>query len=155
METGYSAYDLERIKKATDYQELLTVAKKVLRHMTLRNQYKPIVILCGPISTGGAGSRKENLKIFSKAIERAKTGGLYVFSQMPFEDDMDRIYKSDPNLQGTKLLEEFYLPLFQTGLIKILMFLPGWQESVGATWEHRTAEKLDIPRIYLAESYVL
>ncbi len=72
---------------------------------------------------------------------------------MPFEDDMERIYKSDPKLKGTRLLEEFYLPMFKSGLIKILCFLPGWQNSIGATWEHEQAKKLGIPIIYLAEYY--
>ncbi len=153
METGYSDRDLDCIKKATSYGELLTVAMGVLWKMSVTNPLKPIVMLCGPISTGGAGSRKKNLEIFSEAIRRAKAGGLYVFSQMPFEDDMDRIYKSDLKLQGSRLLEEFYLPMFQSGHIQTLMFLPGWQKSVGARWEHHTALTLDIPRVYLAEFY--
>jgi hypothetical protein len=117
------------------------------------NPFQPVAMICGPISTGGKGSKKENLEVFSRAIERISADGLCVFSQIPFEDDMLRIYKSDPKFQGNRLLEEFYLPIFQSGLLKLFCFLPGWEHSVGATWEHEQAEALNIPRIYLAESY--
>jgi hypothetical protein len=122
--------------------------------MSVKNQFKPIAMVCGPISTGGAGSRKANLDIFSRAIDILSAGGLLIFSQMPFENDMERIYKSDPNLRGMVLLEEFYLPIFKSGHIKLMCFLPGWTNSVGATWEHRQAEIFGIPRIYLSKYYV-
>jgi len=111
-------------------------------------------MVCGPISSGGMNSRDANLFVFSRAINRISEDGLLIFSQMPFENGMDRIYKSDPKLQGLRLLEEFYLPIFRSGFIKLLCFLPGWECSIGASWEHKQAEILKIPRIDLAESYV-
>lgn len=153
MFTYYSADDLKRIKEAKNYQELLAIAIEVLETIRIANPSKPIAMVCGPISTGGKGSRKANLEVFSRAIGRVSDGGLIIFTQMPFEDDMERIFKSDPSLQGLRLLEEFYLPIFQFGFIKLLCFLSGWESSTGAKWEHEQAEKLGIPRIYLAESY--
>ncbi len=50
---------------------------------------------------------------------------------------------------ATMLLTDFYQPLFETGLIKILYFLPDWQSSVGARWEHDQALKLGIEIVYL------
>ena len=143
----------KRIRGATNYQELLSVAHSVLAIIVDDHPRKLIAIVCGPISTGGKGSRKENLEIFSRAIDRAVRDDLLVFNQMPFEDDLERIYKSNPEMQGARLLEEFYLPLFEDGWIKLLCFLPRWESSVGARWEHSQAERLGIPRIYLSDNY--
>ncbi len=149
----YSDVNLKEIREAKNYGELLFVAIEVLQTMREESFLKPIAMLCGPISTGGSGSRSTNLEVFGRAIERASADGLFVFSQMPFENDMGRIYKSDPALQGLRLLEEFYRPIFELGFVNLLCFLPGWENSVGATWEHEQAEKLNIPRIYLSDYY--
>ena len=154
MSEYYTRRILVQITKTRTYGDLLSISAGILRAMAHDHPFKPIVKLCGPVSTGGKGSRKENLKVFSRAIERMQADGLFVFSQMPFEDDMERIFKSSPDFQGTRLFEEFYLPMFKSGRIKILCFLPGWECSTGATWEHEQARKMNIPRIYLAESYI-
>ena len=146
--------NLKRIENASSYKNLLAVAVHVLCAMRNEHPLKPIAIICGPISTGGKGSRETNLKIFNRAIDKIVSDGLLVFSQMPFEDDMERIFKSNPELQGLRLLEEFYLPIFELSFIKLMCFLPGWRSSVGATWEHEQAKKLKIPIIYLYESYI-
>lgn len=153
MVSYYSWNQLQRIKEAKNYRELCEIAAEVVDNARACNPGKPIAMVCGPISTGGKGSREENLRVFAQAIDRISGDGLLVFSQMPFEDDMARIYQSDPSLQGLRLLEEFYLPIFKTRQIKLLCFLPGWEKSTGATWEHEQAKKLMIPRIYLSEYY--
>ena len=142
------------IKESLDYQDLLLVALDVLEDIDDDYPSRPIIQVCGPISTGGTGSRVKNLEIFSRVIERVVSDGLVVFNQMPFEDAMGKIFNSSPDMQGTKLLEEFYLPIFKTNLISMLLFLPGWQNSVGASWEYNQGKKLEIPTICLAEYYI-
>lgn len=154
MSRYYPPEVLQQIKIAKNYQDILRIAMEILEKMDNENPLKPILIVCGPISANSKRSRKENLQIFSRAINRISADGLLVFSQMPFEDDMERIYKSDPDLQGMRLLEEFYLPIFKMRFITIMCFLPGWEKSIGATWEHEQSKKLNIPIIYLAESYI-
>jgi len=151
----YTRRVLKQIASANDYEDLSLIGRGVLMTMSHEHPFWPIAMVCGPISTGGKGSRKENLKVFSRAIDRISVDGLLVFSQMPFENDMERIFKSSPELQGTRLLEEFYLPIFKSGLIKLLCFLPGWENSIGATWEYEQAKTLSIPRIYLSDKYIL
>jgi hypothetical protein len=150
----YTRRILRQIREAANYMDLCLIGMCVLRAMAHDYPFRPIAMVCGPISTGGRGSRKENLEVFSRTIERISADGLFVFSQMPFENDMERIYKSSPELQGIRLLEEFYSPMFKSGLIKLMCFLPGWELSIGANWEHEQAKVLNIPRIYLAESYI-
>jgi hypothetical protein len=47
------------------------------------------------------------------------------------------------------ILEEFYLPLYQSGRIKKFFFVSGWESSFGATWEHDRAKELGIEIHYL------
>ncbi|MBI2064520.1 MAG: DUF4406 domain-containing protein [Candidatus Yanofskybacteria bacterium] len=150
----YSEANLRELREAKSYAELLFVAIEILQTMREESFSRPLAMVCGPISTGGKGSRQANLEIFSRAIDRLLADGLFVFSQMPFENDMERIYNSSPELQGLRLLEEFYLPIFEMRFINLMCFLPGWEKSVGASWEHEQAERLGIPIIYLAQSYI-
>ena len=154
MRSFCSVDNLARISTAKNYDDLLAVGMDILLRLHRDCPDGPIAMVCGPISSGNKNSRAVNLHIFSRAIDRLSSGGLFIFDQMPFEDDMERIYKSNPALQGTRLLEEFYLPIFKTGYIRLLCFLPGWENSTGARWEHDQAKRLKISRIYLDESYV-
>ncbi len=153
MISPYSENDLQRIKEAQNYKDLLAVAMDVLNDFYRDNFTKPMAMICGPISTGGKGSRDANLVVFDTVIKRLSAGGLYIFTQMPFERDMKRIYDANPELQGLILLEQFYLPIFKSGYIKMLCFMPGWEKSVGANWEYKQALNLNIPRIYLSDFY--
>ena len=150
----YTPERMLAIKESQDYKDLVLVAWDILEDMNDDFAPRPIAMLSGPISTGGKGSRTENLLVFSMAIQRASADGLIVFDQMPFEDDIDRIFKLNPNQQELQLLEEFYLSIFETGFISLLCFLPGWKTSFGAKWEHDQAELLGIPRIYLSDYYI-
>ena len=143
------------IKESQNYKDLLLVAWDILEDMNDNFAPRPIAMLSGPISTGGKSSRTENLFVFSRAIQRVSAEGLIVFDQMPFEDDIGRIFKSDPTQQELRLLEEFYLPIFKTGFISLMCFLPGWESSIGARWEREQAKKLKMPTLYLAESYIV
>jgi len=151
----YTPERMLAIKESQDYKDLALVAWDILEDMNDDFAPRPIAMLSGPISTGGKGSRTENLLVFSRAIQRVSAGGLIVFDQMPFEDDIGRIFKSDPTQQELRLLEEFYLPIFETGFINLMCFLPNWESSFGARWEHEQAKRLKIPILYLAELYTV
>lgn len=150
----YTPDRLRRIRKSKSYQDLLAVALEVLVALN-KNHAGPIVQVCGPISNGGRGTRQENLFIFKRVIEQVCADGLVVFNQMPFEDDMERIFKSDADPQGVRLLEEFYGPIFESGLLQMLCFFPGWAESLGAVWEYHAGKRLGLPVIFLADQYVI
>ena len=150
----YTEERMLAIKNSKDYKDLLLVAWDILEDMNDDFAPQPIAMLCGPISNGGKGSRTENLAIFSRAIQRVSAGGLIVFNQMPFEDDIGRIFKLDPTQQELRLLEEFYLPIFKTGFISLMCFLPNWKTSFGARWEHRQARRLKIKVIYLPKKFL-
>ncbi len=137
--------DYEQVENATTYNELRDVAFRVLARAP-----KPCAEVCGPITTGGLGSIEKNLKRFNEEIRKLQKTGVEVFDQMPFEESMQRIKKlHETKGYLTNLLYEFYLPIFESGLIRTLYFLPDWKTSSGARWEHEQALRLGIEIVYL------
>ncbi len=133
----------KKLKEVTNYQDLFEIA---LLHIQ-ENKFDTIVL--GPIFSMGSDHVANNLLKLEEAIKSLETAGEKVFSQVPF---------LDLNLaQDTKILHfeterkfhEFYFPLFKSGLIKNAYFLPGWEESRGASWEHSCCLENNITIKYL------
>lgn len=137
--------DKKDINHAKTFRELVIIGLRLISRMK-----QPVVQVCGPISTGGSGSVKDNLKSLSKTIRRLSNDGLSVFNQLPFERAFNRIMKNyKTNGYDTPILKEFYKPIFDSGKIKRIYLLPGWQRSVGSKWEYNYAKKLGIKTILL------
>lgn len=132
--------DVQALETAKNHGDLLIIALRVLDRMP-----QPIVQICGPISTGGKGSIEENIAEFNKAISYFIGMGENVFDQMPFQDAMVRLKKEVIDAYDERILFEFYQPIFKSGKIKKMKFLPDWESSRGATWEHEQIEILNIP----------
>ena len=131
--------------KAQTFEDLAAIAMRVLKRMP-----KPIMQICGPITTGGKGSLTKNLDALEEAIEQQTKSGHHVFNQLPFQGAMFRILKT-PYYKGHEdhLLTTFYRSIFGSGLIDTLCFLPGWESSYGASWEHQEAQRLGIKIVNL------
>lgn len=137
--------DLEELKVVVSYSALSPIAERILKRMP-----PPISQVCGPISTGGLGSIEQNMKCFEETIVRLSDLGLTVFNQIPFQSSMSRILATkNSNDYDHSLLTDFYLPLFESGLVHTLYFLPDWQSSTGASWEHEQTKRLGLKIIYL------
>lgn len=134
------------LEKATTFEELAEIALKTLEAMP-----QPIGMVSGPISTGGLGSKEENIEVFQKVINWLQDAGISIFDQMPFEKHMWRIIQTPYYKKENQLLEKFYLPIFESGFVKMMYFIPGWQSSVGAKWEHERVIRLGIEIILLEE----
>jgi len=119
--------DIEETAQAETYADLYIIARRILSRIP-----HPIVQLCGPISSGGAGSIEENLKRFDATITKLQSDGLSIFNQVPFEHPMQRLKEKEGVSWSMRLLEEFYLPIFENALVDELHFLPDWQSSKGA-----------------------
>jgi hypothetical protein len=106
--------------------------------------------LCGPMSTGGLGSRVENLSLFSQAIKVAREHGLLVFNQLPFQGALHQLTAHLlAEEKAVSILEGFWRPLFEAQIIKTAYFLPAWETSRGALWERELVTAL--PRIQIKE----
>lgn len=129
---------------AETFEDLAEIAIDRLKEMSLLG--KPIVQICGPISTGGLGSLEKNIARFEKAIKIANDRGLQVFDQIPFEGSMKRLSAKYPKTDGycLPILDIFYKKVFESGYVKTTLFLPDWQSSKGATWERKLVSGLGI-----------
>jgi hypothetical protein len=148
---GNEAYctdeDRRDIAIATTFAELEKVAERILARMP-----RPVIQVCGRISSGG-GTIEENCQKIALAVAELRREGKTVFAQIEFEDAMARIRASPHYRNPTQILEAFYLPLFQKRFIQQLIFLPGWESSFGATWEHEIASRLGIEVEYWHEDF--
>lgn len=144
MNTYWTKEDTANLEQAQTFSALFTIALDVLKKMP-----QPVGQVCGPISTGGTGSVEENLVILSKTIKALQSQGKIIFDQVPFQVAMHRIKRSIAAQSNAQLLNGFYLPLFESGLMKTLYFLPNWQTSQGSIWEHEQAKRLGLEIVYL------
>lgn len=132
--------DWKDISEASSVKDLFVVALRILSRMP-----EVLAQVCGPISTGGKGSVDANLEEFNNKIKELQNKGLNIFDQMPFETPMYKMMVNySKNEYMYSILNDFYLPLFETGRIKELYFLPDWKSSKGANWEHEQAKRLNI-----------
>jgi len=141
--------DHSEIAAACTYEALRDIALRILHRMP-----PGVSMVCGPISTGGLGSIEKNLIRFGRAIELLAGCNVNVFTQIPFEDALKRTRGDGlPYKNGLALLETFYYPIFSSGRVARLCFLPDWQSSFGTQWEHGCAEELNLTRAYFQENF--
>ena len=124
--------------KVRTFKELGQISLAVLNNFPV-NEYGKITQVCGPVSTGGFDSVKLNFLILSEAVRHIREGGKYIFDQTPLEVQFVRLSEEWKGVGNTSycwpILEEVYRPLFESGHIGTLLFLPGWESSVGSCWE--------------------
>lgn len=141
--------DRKELRRAKTFKDLNGIAMRILKKMP-----QPIVQVCGPITSGGLGSVKKNLHRFNAVIKALDREGFNIFNQLPFENDLYRLRRELSKTRPQKrvdreLLNDFYLPIFESGLVASFFFIPDWKTSFGARWEHRQLERLRLTIIYL------
>ncbi len=138
--------EILKMKKAKHFRELAPIAIQIASRLT-----RPVTQVCGPVSTGGRGSIEKNMKALKDAILFVGNQGFSVFDQTIFEKHLWRI-SGLPALKNASeylLLDSFYRPIFLSKKLQYLHFIPGWQGSVGAVWEHSLGKSLGIKIVYL------
>jgi hypothetical protein len=115
-------------------------------------------IVCGPISTGGLGDAVKNFQVFNATISALTRLGYKIFNQAPYESGLGKLRQKWEQAGNTgyctPILTEFYLKLFETGLITVGHFIPGWESSFGATWEHDEMQRLGVKINYLTPEWI-
>lgn len=148
MYSGWTAAQIAQVNALQSNQAMAEFAIAMLATMP-----QPICQVCGPITTGGRGSFEENLKVIDCGIRYLRVQGKSVFDQQPYQATMQRLKAITPEYHGS-VLEEFYLPIFRSGYIADLYFVPGWRSSVGAQWEHARALELGIRTWYFSDNLI-
>ncbi|MCR4311476.1 MAG: DUF4406 domain-containing protein [Candidatus Taylorbacteria bacterium] len=136
--------DFEKVNRATTMPELLAIALDILGRMP-----DPVSLVTGPITTGGKGSVSENMEVFKVYISKLQKEGRTVFNQLPFEHAFSELAKKSALEYYTPILDDFFLPLFKSGKISEMCFIPGWESSTGARWESGVADELGIKKAFL------
>ncbi len=137
--------DWKDLEKVQSVEDLYIIAQKIISRMP-----KPIVQVCGPVANGGLGSVEANLNTFNETIKQLQSQGLNVFDQMPFEKPMQILKKKVLGEKTFKsIMNDFYLPIFKSGLVSAFYFMPTWQTSLGSKWEHEKVKELGIKIVYL------
>jgi hypothetical protein len=138
--------DWQDLEKVSSFADMRIIAKRVLDRMP-----RPIAGVCGPIAeTGGLHSVEANLNVFNNKIIQLQKTGLQIFDQMPFEEKMQE-FKAKMNQENflKELNDDFYIPIFKSGIVSTFYFIPGWESSSGAKFEHQKALELGIKIVYL------
>ena len=138
--------DWKDLEESKSLKDMRVIAKRILNRMP-----KPIVQVCGPIDgSGGLGSLEKNLEAFNMSIIELQKRGLNVFDQMPFEVPMQKLKKKVFNEVFVKdILDNFYIPIFESGIVSAFYFMPNWETSNGAKWEHEKAKSLGSKIVYM------
>lgn len=147
MRRYWRARDAQECETARTFRQLADVALRIIGRMS-QNGKLPVGQVCGPITSGGTGNKQRNLEIFQETINRLNRRKKCVFNQLPFEPALRRITHQSGEPESN-LLTGFYLPIFESGLIKTLYFMHGWESSQGAVWEHNQALRLNLKIVYL------
>ena len=143
-----------KIEECKNYNEIGSVMLEHLKQLRVKNPDKKIVQVCGAWTTGGRGSVEENMKFLKQNILQLEDEGYIVFDQSPFEETMFKIkaQRKEQNLfkhYDWDLLYGCYIPVFSSAIFNHLIFLPGYESSIGAQWEYDMALKYNIDIICL------
>lgn len=141
MITYWQEEEKHALKRSKSFEEMVQIATSILKRMP-----QPVVQICGPMSTGGAGNLEKNMKRFQIAINALNENGISVFDQITFQDAIVSLIKWTPDAPyNMDILEVFYSGIFKSGLVAKAIFLPGWESSKGATWEREFLKSLNVP----------
>lgn len=139
------------LRDARDAKSFEELSKVALWELQTRNS--KVSIVCGPITTGGAGTREYNLMVFKAVIQELNAWKVELFDQMPYETSLKRLAQKwckDGNTgYCTPILERFFKPIFESGYIERAYFIHGWFTSHGAKWGHQTCIRTGITMLHL------
>jgi hypothetical protein len=144
--------DKQALTRASSFSEMTEIALRIMRNMP-----RGIHVVSGPVSTGGFGNVEDNMKAFEMTVEDLHEKGINVLSWAPFEEVIRVLLKewrkANPGAgYCMPILKDFYLPLFESGLIMDVHFIFGWESSFGSRWEHGQCVRLNINRHFLPKS---
>ena len=138
----YKDEHYKAIEDAKSFEELAAVAIDVLKSMP-----QPINHVCGPMSTGGLDNIEKNSIVMENTMHKLSDQGKNIFNWVPFNEAITRIRKqfsTHSEESNRQVVYKFYIHIFNSGLIKKLYFIHGWESSQGAKWEHEQGIQLGL-----------
>lgn len=150
---------LPELERCIDFSQVAKIALDVIHGMRVKYPGEVFHQVCGPITTG-PGTVDDKLGRFERAIKLLRSRQKVVFNQLPTEVALGRLWHEWQAKQERKsddycweLLHEVYQPIFESGFIDCLVFMPNWYQSTGTKWEHSEAKRLGISIAYLPDDW--
>lgn len=137
------------LKMSEDTDAIMSKALALTKEM-LKKEGK-VILISGPISSGGAGNHVENLRIFNKAIIGvSKITGEKVFNQMYFENLFSLVHeilvKNGGDQSSDYFIDNYYEELMIEDLFSAMYQIPRWQTSKGALREDYIASEIGLQK---------
>ncbi len=140
--------DLKALSVSKDFHDIGMIVLDVLLRLP-----RCVVMVSGPMTSGGNGSVSENLERYKRAMKYLISKGYPVFNQLPGESALSRHWHQWYLVGNTgycwDLLDGVYAPIFRSKRVVKIVFMPNWESSIDANWEHNMALQLEIDREYL------
>jgi hypothetical protein len=141
--------DLLDIAAATTFVELCQIAKRILERMP-----DPVIGIADVFSDTLTTA---SLDVFNHTTNVLIEAGYSVFNEQPFQDKLEELkakwFQKNHENHCIPLAQEFFLPLLQTGKIKVLLLLPNWQDNYLSYLEDDVATKKGIKIIQLQSDW--
>jgi hypothetical protein len=125
-----------------------------------RRHPRPVLLVSGPISDGPTGTRGENLIRFRQTIAALKKENQDVFHHLPVETDESITFLKLQWLEQARadglqseypfgILWELYRTLIGSDWVSGMVFIHGWENSIGARYEHSLCARLRKTTLHL------
>jgi hypothetical protein len=147
------------VSLAKTLEKLVRLAVGVMMRMP-----QPVAWVGGPISSGPL-TYAENRARMRAVVVSLKKEGVTVFNHLPFEKRAEQLLAEEfkksvnggrlPVQAQRELRDDFYVPIFTSGRVRILYLLPDWPFSLNALWQNKFAEEAGIPVIRVPEDFVV
>jgi len=140
--------DHRALLMARDFRSAGVIALEVLARVA-RVSDGEVVQVCGPITSGGLGCREKNFAVFKSAVVHLRSARRLVFDQTPLEIILVPLWQewsrsAPPGAYCWELLEEVYRPILESRMVTTLVFIPGWDQSLGSRWERALGYELGL-----------
>lgn len=109
----------------------------------------PMVLVAGPISTGGLGDKLLNLRRFDRQIHYLLALGELVLDQLAYEAPLIPLIQGframhPPGTYVQPIIDDVFVPLIQSGYVGALRLSPDWETSEGTRIEQATARSVGL-----------
>lgn len=117
-----------------EVEDLKILAEREINRIEQMRQ--PVVRVCGPLTSGGPDNYENNARRLASAEKVLQSRGMTVWT---FGEAEEEIFGK--NYDPDNIITYFHKPVFESGLIKEVYFLPRWNESNGAVQERKIADE--------------
>lgn len=131
------------------FYQLYDITLKMLEEVPGNNK----TVVLGPVTSKDPAVTEGNLAMLSLHARALSEKGWIVLDLASYQETIERLIKS-LNIQGYphEVLEDFTIPLLQSGIFQTVFVRECFEKSIGATLEHDAALGKGLHVEYLTEA---